>query len=126
MVDVAQYLARSYPAPPCWALVSDVYVRELSQPVDEFKTVNGSVRAIASAFRLALSKTPDGFAQISAPQEFAIMLLSRFPKLGLHHCGVIVNGAVLHAVESGVGGVKHQPLSEVLDRYRVVEYWARA
>lgn len=125
-VDIAAYQARSYPAPPCWALVADVYLRELQQPVDEFKTVNQSVRAIASAFRLALSKTPSGFVQVAGPQEFAVVLLGRFPKLGLHHCGVIINGSVLHATESGVGGVKHQPLSSIQDTYRLIEYWARA
>lgn len=128
-VDINAYLARSYGSatqPPCWELVADVYQRELAEPVTEYKTVGTSIRAIAAAFHLALTKSAHGFVQVAGPQQWAVMLLSRRPALGWHHAGVLIDGRVLHAPDVGIGGVHHEDLSAVLDRYRAVEYWARA
>lgn len=125
-IDIDAYLAKSYPNPPCWSLVTDVFANELQAPVTEYKTINSDIRSIASAFRLALSKSADGFEQVAAPQDYAVILLSRLPKLGWHHCGVVVGGAVLHAVESGIGGVKYEDMSTVLDAYPKYQLWARA
>lgn len=128
-VDVNAYLARSYGSAeqrPCWQLVADVYRRELDEPVTEYKSVGPGIRAIAAAFRLALTKSPHGFMQVSESQQWAVMLLSKRPSLGWHHCGVLIDGRVLHAVEPGIGGVVYQDLATVLDAYRGFEYWARA
>jgi len=127
--DINAYLARSYGSAeqrPCWQLVADVYRRELAEPVTEYKSVGSSIRAIAGAFRLALTKSPHGFTEVAGQQQWAVMLLSKRPSLGWHHCGVIIDGRVLHAVEPGIGGVLYQDLATVLDAYRGVEYWARA
>jgi hypothetical protein len=123
MIDVNAYLARQYPAPPCWALVADFYASELGQPVDAFQTVNSSVRSIASAFRLSLHKTPSGFGKITAPAENCVVLLGKTERLGLHHCGVYVDGKLLHALDSGV---YYEELTAIAGQYALVEYWARA
>jgi hypothetical protein len=123
MIDVNAYLARQYPAPPCWCLVADVYTTELGQPVDAFQTVNNSIRSIASAFRLSIHKNPNGFRQIPEPVEHCVVLLGKTDKLGLHHCGVFVEGRLLHALDSGV---YYEELSSVAGQYALVEYWAKA
>lgn len=125
-IDINAYLERSYSHPPCWQLVADVYQRELGAIVTEYKTINSDIRSIASAFRLALSKNPNGFVKVGEPQEHAVVLLGRLPRLGLHHCGIVIGTSVLHAVETGIGGVKYESLSTVLDAYPIHQFWARA
>jgi len=122
-VNVADYLGRVYPAPGCWLLVSDVYATELSQPVDEFRTVNASVRAIARAFRLALHKGLRGLDQIAEPAELCVVLLGKNERLGLHHCGIYTGGKLLHWQESGV---YYEEMSVIGDRYALMEFWAPA
>lgn len=121
-MDINAYLAKQYEAPPCWLLVADVYTSELGQPVTDYKTINGSIRAIASAFRIALHKSPDGFAQIAEPVDFCIVLLGRNATVGLHHCGVYYQGKVLHALATGN---RYEEMSVIGDSYALTEFWAR-
>ena len=122
-MNVNDYLGKQYPSPPCWFLVSDVYTNEFSQPVDSFQTVNSSIRSIASAFRLAIYKNPNGFRQITAPVEGCIVLLGKTEKLGLHHCGVFTQGKILHMLDSGG---YFEELSVISDQYALIEYWGKA
>lgn len=121
-MNIADYLAKAYPEPPCWALVADVYTAELGLPVNEYRTINNSVRAIAEAFRFALHASQHGFAQIVAPQQWCVVLMGKSRSLGLHHAGVYVDGKVLHALPAGN---LHQDLPGLLDIYPVMEFWAR-
>ncbi len=123
MIDIAEYLGKVYPSPPCWALVADVYVNALAHPVDGFSTVNNSVRSIASAFRLAIHKNPNGFKQIPEPVEGCVVLLGKTHSIGLHHCGVYTDGKVLHALDSGN---YLDEMSVIQDRYELIEFWAIA
>lgn len=122
-MDVNTYLARQYDTPPCWQLVADVYTSELAQPVTEYKTVNASIRAIASAFRIALHKSPEGFARIAEPVDYCIVLMGKSATMGLHHCGVYYQGRVLHGLTEGN---QYEELSVIGDGYELVEFWARA
>jgi hypothetical protein len=121
-MNINTYLAKSYPFPPCWALVADVYASELAQGVTDYKTINTSIRSIASAFRLALHKTPTGFAQIGEPVDFAVVLMGRAPALGLHHCGIYFGGKVLHALDSAP---VYQDMTTLRDTYRLMEFWSK-
>lgn len=121
-VDVNAYLAKVYELPPCWLLVADFYASELALPCTEFRTVNTSVRSIASTFRLALHKGADGFQQIAEPVEGCVVLMGRTPQLGLHHAGVFTQGKVLHALASSP---VHEGLATLGDKYQLIEYWAR-
>jgi hypothetical protein len=122
-MDVNAYLAKQYDSPPCWQLVADVYTSELAQPVTDYKTINASIRAIASAFRIALHKSPDGFAQIPAPVDYCVVLMGKTAAMGLHHCGVFYQGRVLHALDAGN---RYEEMSVIGDAYAVIEFWARA
>jgi len=121
-VNVNDYLARSYPLPPCWALVADVYTHELDQPVHEYRTITDSVRAIAATFRLELHKAAHGFRQALAPQDMDVVLLGRSVELGVHHAGVYWQGSVLHALPTGN---YFQDLASLRDQYQLVEFWRR-
>jgi hypothetical protein len=121
-VNVNDYLPRVYPSPPCWALVADVYASELEDTVDDYRTINSSVRSIASAFRLVLHKSVHGFRQVEEPQDFTVVLMGRTAKLGLHHCGVFYGGKVLHALESGT---LYQDLASLAAEYPLMEFWAK-
>lgn len=121
-MNVNDYLQKQYPNPGCWALVTDVYATELGQGVEEYRTVNNSIRAIAAAFRLNLYKGEHGFEQIDAPTDFAVVMLSRYRKLGLHHCGVYFEGKVLHALPDGN---LYQDLASLRDTYPIMEFWSR-
>ena len=122
-MNVNAYLAKQYESPPCWQLVADVYTSELAQPVTDYKTINASIRAIASAFRIALHKSPEGFAQIAEPVDYCIVLMGKTAAMGLHHCGVYYQGKVLHGLTAGN---RYEELSVIGDAYALIEFWARA
>jgi hypothetical protein len=121
-MDVATYMAKAYPSPPCWALASDVLVTECGFDPMGYSTVSGSVRGAASAFRLALHKTTHGFSQIDAPQDFALVLMGKSAALGVHHCGIYYQGKVLHALDTGS---LYQDLASLGDDYALIEFWGR-
>ncbi len=122
-MNTANYLSKIYPDPPCWALVADVYQTEFNQAVNEYKTIDSSIREIAAAFRIALHKNAHGFTRIAEPINYCVVLMSRSADVGIHHCGVYYEGAVLHAKEDSM--VMLDELSAIKDQYKVVEYWAR-
>jgi hypothetical protein len=121
-MDVAHYMAQEYEWPPCWQLVTDIYRTELETGVQEFKTVNGSVRAIAEAFRLAIYKGEHGFRQTEDPQDYAVVLMAKLAGRTPHHCGIYYGGKVLHATQSGV---IYQDLSTLADEFARIEYWVK-
>lgn len=121
-MDVATYLPKVYPDPPCWALVTDVYQAELGLPVHEYRTINNSVRAIADAFRFALHADKHGFAQIAEPQEMCVVLMGKSRRLGPHHAGVYTGGKVLHALPTGN---VWQDMASLGDLYQFMEFWVR-
>jgi hypothetical protein len=122
-VNVNDYMDRVYPSPPCWDLVADVYLSEMARAVTKFRIVNNSVRSLAAVFRIAIQKNPDGFAQLAGPEEMCLVLLAATPSVGTHHCGVYVDGKVLHALESGV---VYQDMASLGDAYQVIEFWGLA
>jgi hypothetical protein len=122
-MDVNSYLGRQYPSPPCWSMVADVYASELDDIVTDYKTINASIRAIAGTFRLALHKSPHGFAQITEPVDYCVVLMGKSARTGLHHCGIYYDGRVLHMLDSG--GL-YQEMSVIGDEYPLIEYWAKA
>lgn len=121
-MDINAYLAKQYDSPPCWQLVADVYTSELGMPVTDYKTVDASIRAIASAFRIALHKSPQGFAQIPVPADYCIVLMGKSAGVGLHHCGVFYEGRVLHGLSTGN---RYEEMSVIRDTYPLIEFWAR-
>lgn len=122
-MNVDFYLAQQYDDPPCWQLVADVYSREVGAPVTGYRTVDSSIRAIASAFRIALHKTPTGFSRVSEPADFCIVLMGRTPALGIHHCGIYYQGSVLHGLTAGS---RYDDMATIRDEYALVEFWALA
>lgn len=121
-MNVNDYLGRVYAFPPCWSLVADVLMTERAQTVTDYKTINASIRSIASLFTLTLHKSAHGFVQIAASVDFCVVLMGKTDKLGLTHAGIYYGGSVLHAVESGV---YYQPMSVICDEYALVEFWSK-
>jgi len=122
MIDINNYLAKTYGPQPCWELVADVYNTELSALPIDYKTVNRSVREMASAFRLAIHKSNHGFVQVIEPIDLCIVLLAKHARVGIHHCGIYYDGSVLHAMP---GITMFEPLSVVNDTFEVVQFWAK-
>ncbi|WPG35127.1 hypothetical protein [Variovorax sp. EBFNA2] len=121
-MNVNDYLGRQYENPPCWRLVADVYANERGEGVSEFRTINNTVRQIAATFRLALFKGEHGFQQVEVPSNYTVVLLSRFPKLGWHHCGVFYEGKVLHGKADGN---LYQDMASLGDTYPQMQFWGR-
>lgn len=117
------FINNNYEMPPCWCLVVDVYSHELGLSVTDFKTVNSSIRAIASAFRIALHKADHGFIQIDEPQDFAVVLMGKMRTRVPHHAGIYYQGNVLHATATGV---IYESLESVSDSWPKIEYWAKS
>lgn len=122
-MDVSAYQAKVYPSPPCWPLVADVLMTERGITVDVCKTVTGSLRTAASLFRLELHKGAHGFEQVQDPVDFAVVLMGKTNRLGVHHCGIFYDGKVLHALDTGT---LHQDLITLHEEYEIVEYWSKA
>jgi len=122
-MDINTYLAKQYGPQPCWELVADVMATERGEIPVDYKTVNRSVREMASAFRLAIHKSAHGFFQVVEPVDFAIVLLGKSERVGIHHCGVYWGGKVLHALP---GITVHEELSVIRDAFELVEFWAKA
>ena len=122
-MDISFYQSQTYPNPPCWNMVADVYTRELSKGVQDFRTVTDSVRDIARAFSIALRKSNNGFMQIGEPVNMCIVLMGKNQKNGVHHCGVYLDGHVLHALREGV---LYQDMASLKDVYERIEFWSKA
>lgn len=120
-MDIDAYMGRVYPSPPCWALVADVYARERGHQVAEHHAPQ-AVRSIASAFRLALHQGGHGFGRVATPVDYAVVLMGRTARLGLHHCGIAYGGRVLHASDDGTW---YQDLATLRAQYALMEFWAR-
>jgi hypothetical protein len=123
MIDINFYLAQRYSEQPCFDLVADVYQRELGAIAVDYKTINRSVRDMASAFRIAVHKDPHGFAQIAEPVDMCIVLLGKTERMGIHHCGIFYDGRVLHAMP---GATLYEEMATIRDRFAVVQFWAKA
>lgn len=115
-------MAKQYPAPICWEMVADVLITERGQSVDVYKTVSSSVRSIASALRLTLHKGAHGFARVSEPADFTVVLMGRNATVGLHHVGLYYQGKVLHALDSGT---VYQDMASLQSEYQLMEFWSR-
>lgn len=120
-MDVAFYQQQIYGRPPCWELVADVLDRELDLCVSKYRARTSCIRDIANAFRLELYRGDHGFTQLETPQDFAVVLMGRSAKVGIHHCGIFYQGKVLHALDSGV---YYQDISSLDDQYELTEWWA--
>lgn len=119
---VNSYLAKTYGPQPCWELVADVMATECGAVPVDYKTVNRSIREMASAFRLAIHKSAHGFAQVAEPVDRCIVLLGKTDRIGIHHCGIYFEGRVLHAMP---GVTLYEEMSAISDRFEVVEFWAK-
>ena len=122
-MDISVYQSKQYEWPPCWQLVADIYRTELQTGVEDFKTVNGSIRAIADAFRIALHKGEHGFRQTETPHDFDVVIMGKMIDRTPHHCGIYYQGNILHATSEGV---VNQDLASVSDQYQRIEYWTKA
>jgi len=120
---INDYLAKDYGAQGCWSLVADVVATETGQTPLTFRTINRSVRQMASEFRIALSKGQHGYLESPAPVELCIVLLGKTERMGVHHCGIFYDGKVLHAL---TGITLYEELSVIRDAFEVVQFWAKA
>lgn len=122
VLDVEAYLAKSYPAPPCWHLVTDVYRSKLGQEPNEVQTVSEAMRRASRQFRLELFKSRDGMEQLEEPRDFAIVLMWPTSARRQLHCGIYYQGSVLHALETGP---VYQDMQTLREAYPLMEFWAR-
>lgn len=121
-MNVALFQSRVYGPQPCWELVADVFATEGGPVPVEYKTITRSIREMAAAFRIALHKSPGGFAQVALPVDGCIVLLGKNNRIGIHHCGVYQSGKILHAMP---GITLFEDLSIMKDQYAVIEFWAK-
>jgi hypothetical protein len=121
-MNVSHYQAKTYGPQPCWELVADVLAHEYHGVSVGYQAARRSVREMASAFRIAIHQSQHGYTQTDQPQDFAIVLLSKFERMGIHHCGVYFDGRVLHALP---GLTVYEELSVIRDAYEVVQFWVK-
>lgn len=122
-MNISKYLTRQYSAQPCWDLVADFYATEFDGVVVDYTIENRSVRKMADDFRIALHNGNHGFTQTDTPVNGCIVLLGKNPKIGIHHCGIYMDGSVLHATAEAVF---YEPLSVISDKFALSQYWHKA
>lgn len=121
-MDIRYYQEQVLGAPPCWQLVTLVLMRECGVCVQSYRSASRSIRDIAEAFRMELHRGGHGFRQIAQPADFAVVLMGRTPRLGLHHCGIYWKGSVLHALDSGT---LYQDMHTLRAEYPLMQFWSR-
>lgn len=122
-MNVADYMAKQYGPQPCWELVADVVTTGGGAVPVDYRTVNRSIRDMASAFRLAIHKSAHGYAQVADPVDLCIVLLGKSERMGVHHCGIYYAGRVLHAMPNFT---LYEDMSVIRDAFELVEFWSRA
>ena len=122
-MNINDYLAKDYGPQGCWSLVADVVATETGDTPLTFRTINRSVREMASEFRIALSKGQHGYVEIDTPVDLCIVLLGKTERMGVHHCGIYFDGKILHAM---TGITRYEELSVIHDAFEVVQFWAKA
>lgn len=121
-MNVNAYLSRQYSAQPCWDLVADLYATECTPVHVGYTQQVRTVRDMSAAFRLAIHNSPHGFVRVADPVDYAIVLLGKHTRVGIHHCGVYYQGSVLHALP---GITLFEPLSVIRDAWELIEFWAQ-
>ncbi|MES2207291.1 MAG: hypothetical protein V4525_10940 [Pseudomonadota bacterium] len=121
MMNIAYYLHRIYPYPPCWQLVAEVYERELGFVLPVYKELHEEKRySRAKAFQLAIHQGDHGLHKVLTPEDYSVVLMgSRRPV----HAGIFYQGRILHATDSGVS---YQDIWSIKDSYAWIEYWAKS
>lgn len=122
-IDIQKYLTRQYSAQPCWDLVADFYATEFTGVIVDYSVETRSIRKMSGDFRLALHNGKHGFNQVNAPVNGCIVLLGKSEKIGIHHCGIYMDGNVLHATPESVF---FEPLSVIRDKFSLLQYWHKA
>lgn len=118
---ISAYRDKVYSFPPCWELVTDVYINELKYKTKSYLPDSDNLRDSAAALRLALHNNEHGLEKIDSPKDYCVVLMGRTIKLGLHHCGIYYKGKVLHALPSGN---VYQDISSLQDTYKLMEFWS--
>lgn len=118
---ISRYKEKIYTYPPCWGLVTDVYINELGFECKAYMPESQDVKASAKAMRLALHNAEHGLVKINAAEDYCVVLMGKTNKLGLHHCGVYYKGKVLHALPTGN---VYQDMASLMDAYKLIEFWA--
>jgi hypothetical protein len=121
-MNISDYQAKIYGPQPCWELVADVLANERQVVPVEYRTIDRSVRQMAAAFRLEIHKGAHGYQQTETPEDFAIVLLAKSERTGIHHCGIYFDGRVLHALP---GATVYEEMSVIRDAYEVVQFWVK-
>lgn len=122
-MNIGAYQAKRYGAQPCWELVADVYAAERHAIAVDYMPAQRSMRQMADAFRLALHNAAHGFVRTESPRDFDVVLMGRNAHVGIHHCGVLYGGRVLHAEP---GATLYEEITALRCRYPIMEFWTHA
>ncbi|MNN85864.1 hypothetical protein D3C81_2031980 [compost metagenome] len=78
---------------------------------------------MANAFRISLHRGGHGFVRTDNPGDFAVVLMGRNAHIGIHHCGVVYGGRILHAEP---GATLYEEITALQCRYPIMEFWTHA
>lgn len=88
----------------CWTLYCKVIKDKFNIDVPVFFGLDNSKASIADEFNKRLSM-PNGHAKVAEPKDFDLVIFKyTHASKKCFHCGVLINGKVLHANGSGVKG----------------------
>jgi hypothetical protein len=128
MIDVKKYLGLSYDinnefGVNCWGLYKLIQKQERGIEVVMFSAMNSSIRAISDKFKSELKLNKHGHKKVVQPENLdLVVMLKPMKRASIYHCGVYVDGKVLHAKGEGQGGQVWLEDIGSLSDWRM-EYW---
>lgn len=104
----------------CWHLVDSVRA-DLGFQSHKFSAITPAIRDIAKAFEFQMEAGSHGLHQRQDIQDYDVVIMSkRWGATMRYHCGVVIDGKILHADK---GGVSLDELSDLADKWQGVEFW---
>ena len=119
-MNIGAYQVKRYGPQPCWELVSDVLASERSGIAVAYIPAQRSIRQMAEAFRHA---SPHGWTRTERARDFDIVLMGRNAHIGIHHCGILYGGRILHAEP---GATLYEEITALAARFPIMEFWTHA
>ena len=104
----------------CWHLVDSVRA-DLGYQSHKFSAITPAIRDVSKAFEFEIERGGHGLHQQQEMRDHDVVIMSRrWGSLNRYHCGVVIDGKVLHADNVGVA---HVELSELAHTWQRIEFW---
>ena len=119
---VIKYLGMNYDFRTfnCWHLVDSVRA-DLGYQSHKFSAITPAIRDVAKAFEIEIERGSHGMHQQPEMNDYDVVIMSK-PWAGgfIYHCGIAIDGRILHAHKSGVS---YDSVDTIIQTWPRIEFW---